>query len=62
MKDNQKLTLDLDGKIIEAVLYDFIEVNDFSLEETHEIRAALARGETYVGGGGATPVFTVRLA
>ena len=62
MEDYTKLKLDIDGKIIEATLYDFIEVNDFSLEETREIYASLSRGETYVGGGGAAPVFTVSLA
>jgi len=62
MEDNTKLILDLDGVIINATLAEFIQVNEFSVEETQEIYATLVRHETYVGGGGASPIFTVSLA
>jgi hypothetical protein len=44
-------------------LDDFLAVNDgLGDDELADINAALARGETYHGGGGALPRFTIEAA
>ena len=47
--------------LLHTTLSEWFAVDDgVSAEEQEEIRRTLERGETYRGGGGATPTFTVK--
>jgi hypothetical protein len=56
-----KLTTEGDGNGDIMALADFVAVNEFSAPEVAEITNSLAEGGSYTGGGGAAPVWSIKL-
>ena len=61
--DSTPLLLALDGDEPWALTWgEFCDENDDLWPELDDVAAALEAGRPYIGGGGAAPVWTVRLA
>jgi hypothetical protein len=58
-----RVRVTISGKTSETTLDDFLALNDrLDDDELAHINETLARGETYRGGGGGSPSFTIEPA